>query len=214
MKKYTFLLVAFACYFQAVKASSEFYLKINVSGYYKVKFADQQQITSTNEFRFHGLNAGTWTLTVSNEADQPLFTTAVALSEGYRMVAELNNFSNIQLIGSFQMAHQSWYLDGYSSNTQVIATVDDYTFGMIKDHLSSYSNTENKLRTAKEITKNNRLTSQQVTEICGLFKYESTRLEYAKYAYNYVIDKGLYFLIYSVLSYSSDDELRDYIANH
>jgi hypothetical protein len=199
---------------QTTFAATEFYLKINSTGNYQVSFAGQLQTTSTNEFRFHGLPSGIWTLAVMNDTGTIVYTCSIVLSDGFRLVAQLNNLNNLQLIGSFQVSTQSWYMDVYNNGFQNTTTVDNYNFGLIKEHLLTYNNTENKLKAAKEITRNNRLTSQQITEICGLFKYEYTRLEYAKFAYDYVIDRGMYFLIYTELNYYSDSELQEYIANH
>jgi hypothetical protein len=69
-----------------------------------------------------------------------------------------------------------------------------------------------KLSIAKQITSNNYLCVAQIVQICRLFSFENTKLEFAKYAYHYCVDKNNYFQLNEVFSYSSSkDELRKYI---
>lgn len=54
----------------------------------------------------------------------------------------------------------------------------------------------------------------QVKELLALFSYEDSKLELAKYAYDYTVDKGNYFMVNEAFSYSSSKEsLMDYIKN-
>ena len=69
-----------------------------------------------------------------------------------------------------------------------------------------------KLSTAKQITSNNYLCVAQIVQICKLFSFENTKLDFAKYAYHYCVDKNNYFQLNEVFTYSSSkDELRKYI---
>ena len=69
-----------------------------------------------------------------------------------------------------------------------------------------------KLSTAKQITAVNYLCVSQIVQICKLFSYEETKLDFAKYAYQYCVDKNNYFQLNEVFTYSnSKDELRKYI---
>ncbi|MCL2246543.1 MAG: DUF4476 domain-containing protein [Lentimicrobiaceae bacterium] len=71
-----------------------------------------------------------------------------------------------------------------------------------------------KLDIAKQITSNNWLCVSQIVQICNLFSFENSKLEYAKYAYRYCVDKNNYFQLNDVFSFStSKDELRKYINN-
>jgi hypothetical protein len=60
--------------------------------------------------------------------------------------------------------------------------------------------------------KNNLFTTDQIIELCKLFSYDSDRLVFAKYAYDYCVDKNLYFSVGEVFRYSSDkNELMTFI---
>ena len=67
---------------------------------------------------------------------------------------------------------------------------------------------------AKQIIASNCLTSNQVKQILQLFSFEDTKLDLAKYAYNYVYDPQNYYVVYDVFSFSSSKtKLSKYINN-
>jgi len=71
---------------------------------------------------------------------------------------------------------------------------------------------DSKFGTAKQVTSNNYLCVVQIIQICKLFSFEQTKLDYAKFAYRYCVDPNNYYLLNEVFSYSaSKDELRRFI---
>lgn len=71
-----------------------------------------------------------------------------------------------------------------------------------------------RLKIAKNTAKQLNLTSAEVLEITKLFSFESSRLDFAKYAYDYTTDKTNYNIVLSAFQFSSStSELQDYIAN-
>ena len=96
--------------------------------------------------------------------------------------------------------HQTGCMNSNDFNT-AIAVIQRETFE------------DTKLGIAKQITTNNRLCVSQIVQICRLFTYENTKLEYAKFAYSYCYDKNNYYQLNDVFEYSfSKDELRKYIG--
>lgn len=72
---------------------------------------------------------------------------------------------------------------------------------------------DTKMQVAKQITSSNCLTCSQIKEVMKLFSFESTKLDYAKYAYDFAYDKGNYYQINDGFSFSSSvDELSKYIS--
>lgn len=65
----------------------------------------------------------------------------------------------------------------------------------------SFDNT--RLTLAKQIVSANPLSAAQVVEICKLFSFESNRLDFAKFAYPYCVDKNKYYLVNAAFSYDS-----------
>jgi hypothetical protein len=71
----------------------------------------------------------------------------------------------------------------------------------------------NRLQIAKQVISTNQLTSAQITDIMRLFSFESSRLEIAKFAYNYVVDPQRYFMVNNAFSFSSSvDDLNRFIG--
>jgi hypothetical protein len=69
-----------------------------------------------------------------------------------------------------------------------------------------------KLQFAKNMTVSGPICVDQIIQVCKVFDFESSRLEYAKFAYPYCNDKNLYYLVNSVFQFqSSKDELGRFI---
>lgn len=85
-------------------------------------------------------------------------------------------------------------------------------FSNAKKAVKSESFEENKIQVAQQFTKNNCLTVNQITEVLGAFTFEETKLEYAKYAYDFCYDKANYYQLNSAFTFSnSKDELNEFL---
>ncbi|MBK6398682.1 MAG: DUF4476 domain-containing protein [Bacteroidetes bacterium] len=57
------------------------------------------------------------------------------------------------------------------------------------------------------------LTTNQVIQIINLFSFDSSRLEFAKFAYGHTVDRNRYFQTYNSFTFdSSVNELSEFIA--
>jgi hypothetical protein len=82
----------------------------------------------------------------------------------------------------------------------------------MKQSVESKPFSETKLSTAKVATKNNCLSVNQIKEICKLFSMDEDKLAYAKYAYEFCTEKGNYYQVSDVFSFSSSaDELNAFL---
>lgn len=73
---------------------------------------------------------------------------------------------------------------------------------------------ETKLKTAKQIAAANCLNVNQIIQIANLFGFEESKLEFAKYAYDYCIEPKKYFNLNNIFNFSTSvDELTDYIQS-
>lgn len=71
-----------------------------------------------------------------------------------------------------------------------------------------------KLNKAKQIISRNRMCTAQIVQIVRLFSFESNKLEFAKYGYQYCTDKNNYYQVTDAFSFqSSKDELLKFIGN-
>jgi hypothetical protein len=72
---------------------------------------------------------------------------------------------------------------------------------------------DTRLSTAKQISSTNCLTAAQVAQICRLFSFEETKLDFAKFAYTQCTEPQSYFRVNDVFSFSSSvDELNAFVS--
>ena len=71
----------------------------------------------------------------------------------------------------------------------------------------------NRLEMAKQMAASNPMSVQQIIEICKLFSFENNKLDFAKHAYSTCTEKGKYYLVNEVFSFSSSKtELQEFIG--
>lgn len=104
------------------------------------------------------------------------------------------------------------YLPGYNGPYGCPAPMAPQDFAALKQTISSKSFEDSKMTIAKQVLKNNCLFTSQVKELMGLFTFEETKLDFAKYAYSYTYDIGNYFKVNDMFTFeSSIDDLNNYI---
>lgn len=105
-------------------------------------------------------------------------------------------------------------LPGYSGPIGCPHPMSETDFQTAINSIKSKSFEDSKLSIAKQITGSNCLLSSHVKDIMKTFSFESTRLEFAKFAYKYTYDKGNYFKVNDAFQFeSSIDELNEFISN-
>lgn len=69
-----------------------------------------------------------------------------------------------------------------------------------------------KLTLAQQVVSMNPMSASQILGICKLFSFESNKLEFAKYAYEFCVDRNKYYLLNEAFTYeSSKRELNEFI---
>jgi hypothetical protein len=92
--------------------------------------------------------------------------------------------------------------------------VSDDDFMAFKRMLDRESFDNTRLVIAKHIVDVNEFTAIQVKELAGLFSFDYSRLDFAKYAYYKTIDKNNYAIVCNAFSFSSGKEqLFEFIRN-
>ncbi len=85
-------------------------------------------------------------------------------------------------------------------------------FSDAKSSIESKSFEDTKLTLAKQIADNNCMSAEQIKGIIGIFAFEESRLEFAKYSYSRCTDKKNYYKLSDAFSFeSSTEELNQYI---
>ena len=87
-------------------------------------------------------------------------------------------------------------------------------FEALKDRIKQNTLDKGKLDIAKSLTRENTFTSSQIADITRLINADNSRLEFAKFAYDYVYDRVNYFAVVEALSFEkSKKELTQHISN-
>jgi hypothetical protein len=88
------------------------------------------------------------------------------------------------------------------------------SFSKAKDNISSNSFEDSKMTVAKQVTKANCMTAAQIAEVMGLFSFEDSKLQYAKYAYDFCFNQGDYYEVNSAFTFeSSIEDLNQYLES-
>lgn len=105
-----------------------------------------------------------------------------------------------------------YIMPGYSGKIGCPWPMSNEEFESAKRSIGSQSFKDDKLTIAKQIASANCLVCSQIKDIIGLFSFEDSRLDFAKFAYDHVYDISNYFKINDAFSFSSSvSELNSYI---
>lgn len=105
-----------------------------------------------------------------------------------------------------------YIMPGYSGMIGCPWPMDQSSFAGAMATVNGQSFEENKFQVAQQVFNSNCMTVNQVTQIIGLFNFEDTKLDFAKYAYGRTYDLSNYFMVNNAFSFSSSvDELNAYI---
>lgn len=88
------------------------------------------------------------------------------------------------------------------------------SFMKAKDNISASSFEDSKMTVAKQVTKANCMTAEQIMEVMGLFSFEDNKLDYAKFAYDFCYNQGDYYEVNTAFTFeSSIEELNQYLES-
>jgi hypothetical protein len=103
-------------------------------------------------------------------------------------------------------------MPGYTGPVGCGMPMSTSEFADAQKSISGKSFEDSKMTTAKQVGRDRCFTTDQVKGIMGLFSFEDTKLEFAKYAYDRTHDIGNYFKVNDAFTFeSSIDDLNKYI---
>lgn len=145
----------------------------------------------------------------------------IAFESGEEIPKPLLNLTVITIITNSQtvvggntIVNGSKTITVITNTNQCISPVSDNSFYQFYGHLKNLTFDADRLKEAKSAISHDCFTSKQVKDLLKAFSFESSRLEFAKYAYSFVYDKGVYSIVKEGFSNSlSGDELEQYIKN-
>lgn len=116
------------------------------------------------------------------------------------------------LPASEPVADPVYRMPGYSGPIGCYMPMSDGEFNEAKASIESKGFEESKMTLARQIGDSHCFSTAQVKGVMGLFGFEETKLEFAKYAYDHTHDIGNYYKVNDAFSFeTSIDELNKYI---
>jgi len=110
--------------------------------------------------------------------------------------------------------NNSGYVNGNGADASGVCRVpmNPTDFEVAKAVVSSNKFDDTRMSTVKEVLMGNCVSAVQILSLVNLMNFEDNRLELAKYAYTYCLDKSNYFKVTTAFTYeSSKEELNNYI---
>ncbi len=90
----------------------------------------------------------------------------------------------------------------------------NYNFNIALETIRKQSFEKSALKTAKQVITSNCLNVDQIIAITNIFKFEDSKLDFAKFAYDYCIEQRNYFKLNGIFKFSSNaDALSDYVQS-
>ncbi|MFP9098632.1 DUF4476 domain-containing protein [Flavobacterium sp. RHBU_24] len=130
-------------------------------------------------------------------------------NSGYNNGGYNNNggYGNNQ--GNYNNQNNNGYNNGGCRNA-----MNSTDFGDALETVRTAKFDDTKLSSAKEIIATNCMSTNQILSLVKLLTYEDNKLELAKYAYGYCVERNNYFKVVNAFTFeSSKEELNDYIKS-
>lgn len=153
---------------------------------------------------------------------QLIYNSTIYVKPQYHVDLVVNRFGKV-LVDEQSMTDRNYdrdnddiadYDHGHGSDTWNNRQMSDASFNSLKEVLQREAFDNNRMTMAKQSISNNYLSVDQVKQLVQLFTFDDKRLDLAKYAYRNTINKGDYFQLYEVFSFSSSkDALAEYVRN-
>lgn len=103
-------------------------------------------------------------------------------------------------------------MPGYNGPVGCDWPSDDAEINKAIESINNKSFEESKLTLAQQIAKSKCLTSEQVKRVMMTFGFEDTKLQFAKFAYDYTFDQGNYYVVNDAFSFEMTiDELNEFL---
>ena len=118
--------------------------------------------------------------------------------------------------GNGGYGNNGYWNNGYgpTDNPRCHFPMQQNDFNSLRSQVRARYFDSSRMTVAKQACRYNCMTSDQIRDLCKEFAYESNRLDFAKYAFEYCYDRYRYYIVGQAFTYSSSvDQLNRYITN-
>lgn len=176
---------------------------------------------SRGEFSYSRLRPGNHRIMIARSAGrhgrmQPVYSGTVFIPRATHVIARLNRHDRLVIADKLPIRRGGNYDDRYrppQNNTGPHYSMVNIPSVVNAMNHSSFES--DKLTIAKQALRNNHIDAAGVERIARQFSFESSRLEFAKYAYSKCVDQQNYYRVNSVFDFSSSvRKLNEFINSH
>ncbi len=202
-------------------------LRTNGNYLFAVQVDNQYVSAPDRDFTIQNLNPGNHFVRIFRARGghnlREVFSGYVNIPFNSAVNAVYERTGRIRIVNILALAPIYTYPDNHCNNpyqTQVvyqnvITPICNSEFNQLLHTLSNINFDSSRLSVSKQIISDKYLTTDQVIRIMNLFTFDSSRLDFAKYAYARTVDRSRYFQTYNSFTFNSSvDELSDYIARY
>ena len=232
MKKALHIIVSavFVMALQVEAIASELILKSANRQFFTASVDNGPLTLPSNRVDFRQLPAGYHRIVVINQhghcGNEVLFDNMVYVPEGVLMKTVLKPNRNLVVaevipFNGYALPPVAYYNPGYNYNGygnqygNMPGMFMPGDFDALRSSISNQNFDDTRLTIAKQAIHERALSSSQVCQLLDLFTFESTKLDFAKYAYQYVYDRNNYFKVNDAFTFSSTiDELNQFIGHN
>lgn len=183
-----------------------------------------QQVTTTVQTTENGVGGGGENVTMSFGVNGMGINMNVGVSEGMggaqsttttRTVTTTTSTTNVVRDEPVAAAPATVYrMPGYSGPIGCAMPMSDGEFNDLKGSIASKSFEDSKMTLAKQVARDRCFSAAQVKALMGLFSFEESKLDLAKFAYDRTHDIGNYYKVNDAFSFeSSIEELNEHIQS-
>lgn len=127
-----------------------------------------------------------------------------------------SNYNNNNTYNNNNQANSGTYNNRNSANygNNCNMPMNNMDFEDAKRSISASNFDETRLSTAKQIISSNCMNTNQIAALLKLFSFEESKLDFAKYAYTYCLDRNNYYKVGNAFTFeSSKTELTNYVQS-
>lgn len=149
-----------------------------------------------------------------------VYSSMIYLKPQYHFDVSINRFGKafpdeqpINNTGYYNNDDVNWLNDTVATAPPVAQAMSDADFSQLINRVKKEPFQSDKLALAKQLITGNNINCNQVRDIIQLLIFNSDRLDFAKYAYKFTVDKNNYVGIAEMFTGNDKNSLLQYIKN-
>ncbi|PID89435.1 MAG: hypothetical protein CSA05_03525 [Bacteroidia bacterium] len=214
------LLILFPTLLFSKDEKSKFFLKVWDDSEFTVVFDNKAYSTPTTKFKLNKVNPGKHRLKIIKDIKGPmgysareiLFKGSIHIPPSSRVIAKINRHNDLVIVNIIPLKKNMRDSLEKDKRKNVISAIE---LKKLMSDIEKNKYESDKLQAAKDVIDNNQIKSNQLVDIIALFGFESSKIEFAKYAYPKVINKNQFHKVYDAfIKNNTIKELKQFVKEY